>query len=81
MLPIETVLDCNRTSFVAEEITIIARDSATGEVIERKLPVTFKENQFGIWLEGRDEFGDSQAIVSFSNFGRCQLEELLAEKI
>lgn len=78
-MTIELALDCNRKSFVADEITIVVRDSATGELVERKLSVTFRENQFGIWLEGKDEFGDSQAIVIFSNFGRSQLEELLAK--
>lgn len=60
---------------MANEITILARDLVTGEVFERKLPVTIKENQLGIWLEGKDEFGDSQALVFLTEIGLQELSE------
>jgi hypothetical protein len=43
------------------------------------LPVTFKENQFGIWLEGLDELDNPQAVVIFSQAGRCHVQEVIAE--
>ncbi|AIQ63293.1 hypothetical protein PSTEL_09520 [Paenibacillus stellifer] len=63
----------------ADIITIIAKDPNTGITAERQLPVKFRENQFGVWLEGTDEFGDSQAIVIFTSAGTNRMEELLGQ--
>ncbi|MRN51958.1 hypothetical protein [Paenibacillus monticola] len=62
----------------ANQITITAKDQTTGITAEQTLSIVYKENQYGIWLEGTDEFGDSQAIVIFTNEGSCRMDELLA---
>lgn len=67
-----------RTDFQANQITITAQDSVTGKIIERVIPVTYKENRLGIWLEGVDEFGDPQAVVVFTAAGQQRLQDLLA---
>jgi hypothetical protein len=76
-LGLELVQTPIRTEFQASEVTITAKDSATGETLVRTLPVTFKENHFGIWLEGEDELGNTQALVVFTATGRRRLEDLL----
>ncbi|OKP94787.1 hypothetical protein [Paenibacillus sp. P32E] len=77
-MSIELVQTPIRTDFQANKITITARDSVTGRVIERVVPVIYKENRLGIWLEGEDELGDPQAVVVFTAAGRSRLEDLLA---
>jgi hypothetical protein len=77
-LGLELVQSPVRTDFQANEITITARDSVTGRVIERVVPVVYKENRLGIWLEGENELGDPQAVVVFTTAGRSRLEDLLA---
>ena len=61
----------------SDKITILINNPSTGEEVRRELPVSFIENQLGIWLEGKDEFGDSQAIVFLSEFGAIQLNEII----
>lgn len=63
----------------ANQITVIAKDPKTGVAVERELPIKFRENQYGTWLEGIDEFGDSQAIVIFTDEGIRRMDELLGE--
>ncbi|MEC0173020.1 hypothetical protein [Paenibacillus graminis] len=77
---IELVPDVIMTGIQANEIKITATDVTTGELIERNLKVSFKEDFRGIWLEGTDEFGDPQAIVILNKFGKYLLNEAIAEQ-
>ncbi|MEK3673593.1 hypothetical protein [Paenibacillus sp. FSL R10-2771] len=61
----------------ADKITILVNDPATGEEIRRELPISFRQNMLGTWLQGNDEFGDSQAIVFLTSFGQQQLSEII----
>ncbi|WP_438497117.1 hypothetical protein [Paenibacillus sp. IHBB 3054] len=79
-MAIELVPYVTRSGFLANEIRITAADVTTGEVIERNLKLTFKEDFRGIWLEGTDEFGDPQAIVILNKFGKFLLNEAIAEQ-
>ncbi|MDF1586092.1 hypothetical protein [Marinimicrococcus flavescens] len=79
-MAIELVPDVTKSGFLANEIRITAADTTTGEVIERNLQLTFKEDFRGIWLEGTDEFGDPQAIVILNKFGKFLLNEAIAEQ-
>lgn len=79
-MAIELVPDVISSGLQANEIRITAADTATGEMIERNLKLTFKEDFRGIWLEGTDEFGDPQAIVILSKLGKHLLNEAIAEQ-
>lgn len=79
-MAIELVPDVTGNGFLAGEIKITAVDPKTGEVIERNLKVTFKEDFRGIWLEGNNEFGDPQAIVFLNKFGKFLLNEEIAKQ-
>lgn len=64
-------------SLWADEITILINDPATGKEIRKVLPVSFRQNQLGTWLQGNDEFGDSQTIVFLTPFGQQKLSEII----
>ncbi|WP_342480090.1 hypothetical protein NST07_20790 [Paenibacillus sp. FSL L8-0340] len=64
-------------SLWADKITILVIDPATGEEIRKDLPISFRQNQLGTWLQGNDEFGDAQAIVFLTAFGQQQLSEII----
>lgn len=79
-MAIELVPDVAGNALQANEIRITAADTTTGEVIERNLKLTFKEDFRGIWLEGTDEFGDPQAIVILNKLGKFLLNEAIAQQ-
>lgn len=79
-MAIELVPDVIMSGFQANEVKLIAVDATTGEIIERNLKLTFKEDFRGIWLEGTDEFGDPQAIVILNKIGKFLLNEAIAQQ-
>lgn len=79
-MAIELVPDVISSEYQANEIKITAADITTGELIERNLKISFKEDHRGIWLEGTDELGYPQAIVFLNKFGKFLINEKIAEQ-